>query len=68
VLRTVVEGDAVESSRLADVPEGRLLPEKVVGKALRRGKSRLIVTAYDSLTNQPVDGVEPLDIEIEVDE
>ena len=49
-----------------DQGEGNALPDHLRARALRPGSGVLRVTAIDSLTQQPIPNVTPLEIEVTV--
>lgn len=67
-LKTEIEGEEIleEMSATGSSGEGLLMPRSLIRRALKPGKSRIVIRAYDSLTQARIPDVEPLDIEIEI--
>lgn len=69
-LATEIKGDQnnlVEES-VSDEGEGFLAPRQIVGRALRPGKAQIIVKAVDALSGADIPGVEPLTIDVDIED
>jgi hypothetical protein len=59
-------GDCVAEDRGSDPGEGSLQPREITGTGAKAGKMRYRIRAVDALSQQEIEGVAPLDIELEV--
>jgi hypothetical protein len=48
--------------------EGNLLPQEITGIATKAGSKHYVIQAVDAISQEEVKGIEPLDIELEVEE
>ena len=64
-LRTQSEGDDCMQETLTEAEEGTSRKE-IAGKASKVGKRKYTIKAFDVLTQKEIEGVEQLEIEIEV--
>ena len=60
--------DCVIDQREIDGGEGTLLPREISGTAAKAGSKHYVIRAVDAISQEEVEGVEPLDIVLEVEE
>ena len=51
-----------------DKGEGNILPQEITGIATKVGSKHYVIQAVDAISEEEIKGIEPLDIEIEVEE
>lgn len=59
-------GDCVAEDREDDPGEGSLQPREIRGTGAKAGKMRYRIRAVDAISQQEIEGVAPLEIELEV--
>jgi hypothetical protein len=60
--------DCVIEQPEIDRGEGNLLPQEITGIATKAGSKHYVIQAVDAISQEEVKGIEPLDIELEVEE
>lgn len=68
-LKIETVGDVIEEpvGREQEMVEGLALPSQILRRGVKPGTSKIIVRAYDALTDSEIAGIEPLEITVDID-
>jgi hypothetical protein len=60
--------DCVSEEHGIDPGEGTLVSQDIIGTAAKAGRKRYVIRAVNAISQEEIKGVDPLEIEVEVEE